>query len=673
MLKITLVQRFLIVLPICVLSGFNLLFAQERAPEREKTEEMTRFELEEIVVTATRIEEPIQNIPRNVTVITSEDIEQASSNNVVDLLARETNLNLLSLFGNDKGAVVDIRGMGQTSGSNVVVMVDGFRLNPPDMAGPDYSSVPLDQIERIEIVRGAGSVVYGTGAVGGVINIITKKGQPEAQARVYASYGSYDTFDARASYSGRIKEIGFSINADYYDTEGYRDNGFFGKKDVGGRFGYDLTDNIGLSLNASYHKDNYGLPGPVGIDDIDSKQRRTLTNHPEDSGETTDNRVIGGIEADLGDWGFLRVNGGYRFRDNRFVLGFTPLKPKEEQTSHIDEDTRILDLSLIKEYELLELPHKFQFGMDSFETEYISERLDQNERKNSIVKSFGLFMMDQWSLRDDLTFHLGYRYNIYDGTFRNDEHKNFGGAWRWVNGDEFEKKWKNNAFSAGLVYLLSDETTFFTSYATSFRVPNVDELALADDDLRPQTGDHIEIGSRHRIGHIAELSVTLFHIEIEDEIFFDWGIQINRNYDQKTKRQGMEADVKVYPTDFLYLWGNYTYMSARFEESNTFVPLVPRYKASAGAEWHIFKPLLLAITGTWVGSRFDGNDENNDSFKELERYKVFDCKLAYTYKDLKIFAGVNNMFDELYSTVAFSEAYYPMPTRNYYTGLKWTF
>ncbi len=132
--------------------------------------------MEEVVVTATMIEEPIREIPKNVTVITREDIEQASSNNVVDLLAREANLNLLSFFGTDKRASVDIRGFGATGVSNVVVMVDGFRLNPPDLAGPDFSSVPLDQIERIEIVRGGGSVLYGDGAVGGVINIITKKG-----------------------------------------------------------------------------------------------------------------------------------------------------------------------------------------------------------------------------------------------------------------------------------------------------------------------------------------------------------------------------------------------------------------------------------------------------------------------------------------------------------------
>jgi len=666
---------------ILVLAGTLPLYAQEAPRAGEAEKDRARFELEEVVVTATRIEEAIRNIPRNVTVITSEDIEQASSNNVVDLLARETSVNLRSLFGHDKGAGVDIRGMGDTSVSNVIVMVDGFRLNPPDLAGPDFTSIPLDRIERIEIVRGAGSVVYGDGAVGGVINIITKKGELEPEAHLYTSYGSYDTFDGRVSYSGPIEKTTFSINGDYFDSEGYRDNGFLRKKDVGARLGYDashvfdidLIHTIIFELTASYHEDKQGFPGNVSIDDIDSRERRTSTKSPNDFGETTDKHIRAGMETDLGRWGLLVLGGGYRFRDNHFILGFTPLKSREEQISHIDEDTRTLDVSLIKEYELLSLPHKFQFGMDHHKTEYISERLDQKERKNSITKSLGLFMMNQWSLRDDLTVDLGYRYNIYDGAFRNDEHKNFGGVFRWVNGDEFERKWKNNAFSVGPVYSLSDDTTFFASYATSFRVPNVDELALADDDLTPQKGDHIEIGSRHRIGHIAELSVTLFRMEIEDEIFFDAGVQINRNFDEKTKRQGVEADVKVYPTDFLYLWGNYTYLSARFEESGTFVPLVPRYKASAGAEWHIFEPLLLAITGTWLGSRFDGNDENNVSFQKLDPYVVFDCKLTYTFRDVKIFAGVNNIFDELYSTVAYSETYYPMPTRNFYGGLKWTF
>ncbi|UCF91101.1 MAG: TonB-dependent receptor, partial [Desulfobacterales bacterium] len=251
----------------------GIVYAQDTEPTPSPAEEGQRFELQEIVVTATRIEEEIRNVDRHVTVITSADIEQATSNNVVDLLAREADVNLRSFFGTDKQGGVDIRGMGQSSTSNVLVMVDGFRLNPPDLAGPDFSSIPLDEIERIEVLRGAGSVVYGSGAVGGVINIITKRGKKAPSARLFASYGSYDTYDVRASGSGQVKNCDVSLNADYYDTDGYRDNGFLRKKDIGIRSGYDLSGEFGgdfldavlLSLAASYHDDDQGFPGGVSI------------------------------------------------------------------------------------------------------------------------------------------------------------------------------------------------------------------------------------------------------------------------------------------------------------------------------------------------------------------------------------------------------------------------
>ena len=122
--------------------------AQEK-PSDSKQQTGSRFEMEEVVVTATRLEDEIRNVPRNVTVITAEDIAQAPSNYVPDLLSREANINLQSSSGTDKQAVVDIRGMGETASSNVLVMVDGFRLNPPDLAGPDFSTIAIDEIERI--------------------------------------------------------------------------------------------------------------------------------------------------------------------------------------------------------------------------------------------------------------------------------------------------------------------------------------------------------------------------------------------------------------------------------------------------------------------------------------------------------------------------------------------
>ena len=667
-IKARFLPRSIVFLLIFLLAASPSLYADDNDKEGEK--EVPKYEMDEVVVTATGMEEPIMEVPRNVTVITSEDIEQAPSNNVVDLLARKANLNLLSFTGTDKQANVDIRGFGSSSSSNVLVMVDGMRLNAPDLAGPDYSTIPLEDIERIEVVRGAGSVLYGDGAVGGVVNIITKKGKKKPEGRLYGSYGSYDTYDLRGSFRGSTEKLDFKANGGYYDTDGYRDNGFLRKKDFSSRLGYDLTDVVNLSASYAYHDDKQGFPGGVSIDDKDSASRRKRTNTPNDEGKTTDVRTRGGINADLKSWGQLRIDGGLHHRENDFILGYTPQKSIEDQTSNIDEDTKNLYVTYVKDYEFWEREHTFQCGGDYYKTDYVSTRLDQNERKNGEIRNFGLFFMNQWSIVQDLLFRFGLRFNHYEGTFRNDELQEFNGEKVWINGKTFDKTYNPTAYDIGLVYSLSEYTTFFTSYATSFRIPNVDEFALAAEDLDPQEGKHIEIGARHQIKGKAELSLTLFHIEIKDEIFFDPVTRVNRNLEDKTERQGVEVDGRVYPIDTLYLWANYAYTDATFEKMNTKVPLVPEHQASFGFEWQIFEPLLFSMTGRYVGSRFDGNDFSNDRFKKLDPYTTFDCKVSYIYKKLKLFAGVNNIFDERYSTVAYSESYFTMPTRNYYAGLE---
>jgi outer membrane receptor protein involved in Fe transport len=319
------------------------------------------------------------------------------------------------------------------------------------------------------------------------------------------------------------------------------------------------------------------------------------------------------------------------------------------------------------------LEHSFQAGLDFYQTDYVSERIDQRQRNNSDVNSLGLFFTNQTYLRDDLSLHLGYRYDDYDGTFRIDDLQTFGTADVWVKGDEFDKHWTNHPYEIGLVYSINDNTSLFGSYATSFRIPNVDEFALANEDLEPQEGKHIDLGVRHRIKGLAELSLTLFETRIKDEIFFDSALNLNRNFEDKTRRRGVELQVKFYPTEWLYLWGNYSYTEAKFEDRDTWVPLVPEHMATVGFEWQVFEPFLFAVTGQYVGERYDGNDETNDQFEKLDDYMVFDGKVSYTYRTLKLFAGINNIFDERYETLAFSESYFPMPTRNFYGGVEWVF
>ncbi|MGA1824967.1 MAG: TonB-dependent receptor [bacterium] len=629
----------------------------------------TALELGEVVITATRIEDPIQKIPKNVTLITIEDIEKAPGTSMVDVLAKETNITLRSFSGQDKRASVDIRGMGDAMVSNVIVMEDGFKLNPPDMAGPDFASIPLTQIERIEILRGAGSVLYGDGAVGGVINIIRKKGDTVPQGSLKIQYGGYESADAQLSYQGSTRKFHGAFNAGYGDSDGYRDNGFLRKQDLSGQLSLDLSSSLIFSYSHSFHHDTYGLPGPVPREDIDSDTRRIKTDRPEDFGELTDHRMMGEIQIDMGEKGMLTLHNGYRTRTNEYLIGYTPLLSKEEQIDTIDEDSLMFDCEYEKRYMLFTKEQRFQGGLDYFRSTYRRDEISAESQKKSRVKDWGFFFLNQWSLAHDLTLHGGYRYNRHDVDFL---------EYQFGNEDEsIHPHWTHHVYDVGILYDPLPATTFFASYSTSFRCPNVDELAERAEDLSPQKGSHMECGIRQKVGDRAELSGTLFRITIKDEIYYaedpDTSEQINRNYDDTTVRYGIETDFKVYPTDFLSLWGNFSYTQAQFEGEDTYVPLVPKTKATVGGEWHIIPSLSLSVTGTHVGARFDGNDISNTMYDKLKAYTVVDAKLIHRRERYKVYAGINNIFNKKYVTSAYSGECYPMPTGILYAGMELLF
>jgi outer membrane receptor protein involved in Fe transport len=667
-----LIPAVLILFLVPALSPRRVWAAEETLPATQKTPP-PRFELETLVVTGTRVEDEVKSLPQSVTVITSEDIKQAPSNNLVDLLSREVGIQLRSSFGHDKWGGVDLRGFGDTSASNVVVLVDGVRINPPDATGPDLTSVPLDLIERIEILRGAGSVLYGDGAVGGVVNIITRKGTGQPAFRALASAGSFGTLDGRSSLGGEVRKLRFNANADQYATEGFRDNGFLKKKDLGLFLGRNLGGRVSLRASAAYHEDEYGLPGPVSRDDFGSAGGRRSTRFPHDEGGSQDQRYTAGMDMDLGLLGQLELNRAYHFREVDYILGFTPLLDREDQTSTIDEDTRSFSARQVKVFEAWGLEHRLQLGVDHEATGYVRSAPSQAMRHNSRLEKLGAFAAGRVGLTRELTAHLGYRYGVFSGLFREDEFLWFGDVRRWVNGDQFDERWRKSAWDLGLVYAPRPDTSFFASLATSYRFPNVDELAQAEDGLGPQTGAHLEVGGRRSFGDRAEASITLFVTRIEDEIYYGedpaTGIAVNRNYERPTLRRGVEVEVRARPARGLYAWANGTFMEARFEGMSGYIPLVPRYQARVGLEWEMREGLTASAAAAWVGKRFDGNDPTNVLYEPLPAYETVDVKLTWRRKTLTFFVGVNNLFDQAYATAAYSESLYPMPGRNVYAGV----
>ncbi|TAL62592.1 MAG: TonB-dependent receptor, partial [Bacteroidetes bacterium] len=269
-------HRFLKLI-ICILSlitFYFLLFTLSFAEEEIK--------LEEVVVTATRYEEQPSKVPANITVITEKDIKNSSAQNIPELLRTEIGIQVNDITGNRRNYAVDLRGFGETAPLNTLVLVDGRRINQPDLSGVDWTEIPLERVKRIEIIRGGrGSILYGDNATGGVINIITKEGDT-FKAGGELSAGSYGTFKGSAYLNGSPNGLSISLAGNYLTSDGYRDNSSTEAKDVGLNASYTPKDFIKLYFSTGYHKDNTGLPGALKESDFAAGASRTDSKHPDD-------------------------------------------------------------------------------------------------------------------------------------------------------------------------------------------------------------------------------------------------------------------------------------------------------------------------------------------------------------------------------------------------------
>ncbi len=624
--------------------------------------------LEEVVVTATRDVEEIRKIPANVTVIRQEKIEQSNAQNVVDLLRNEADIEARDFYGNGKSVSVDIRGFGETGPLNTLVLVDGRRVNEIDLSGVDWSQIPLDQIERVEIVRGSGSVLYGDNAAGGVINIITKRPEKPLSVQAEGIGGSYGYYKGGASVAGNRGPLSAILSTSYQNTDGYRENGFLRAKDVGGKIIYDLNETMSFNLSGSFHQDDTGLPGglPKAIFQVD----RQATTAPNDQAKTEDSYLALGGKATLGDLGRWEMSLSYR---NREVRDFF--------RSYSFEDKRMLSTWGVTPRYILEkplwiLPNKVTLGLDFYNADSttFSESAFGPNKLEVTKRSTGLYLLDELSLVKNLILSLGYRHE-------------------WVTYDlsqempKAEDKTREGepAWNVGLDYLFGKRSSAFLSVKRSFRFPVSDELIQffpvfqANPNLKAQIGYHYEAGIRHAFSDRIEASLTLFWIETRDEIFFDPFTFTNTNF-SKTRRQGIEIGARVKPIPWLSLWGNYSYIKPKLQEepfSGNDIPGVPRHKGSVGADILVWNGLSINARGNFIASRFFISDWANQ-VDRLDGYYSLDAKLSYAWKGLKAFVGVNNLTNQKFSEFAVvsgagAQFFYASPERNFIGGISYAF
>ncbi len=591
--------------------------------------------LTDTVVTASRIPDDATLLPLGVQVITGSEIREAGMTNARDAIRWLGGVVTRLDTGSGREPVLDLRGFGETASSNTVILVDGVRQNEGDMNPTVLGWIPVDSIERIEIVRGSGSVLHGEGATAGVINIITSKGLSEPSGSASFAYGSNATRDARASLNTQSGNWRYQVHANALNTDNHRNSFNTQERNALARATWaDGPSLFSVQLGGQSSEGNQ----PGGLTPTDFQTRPRFAYNQNDRTQSEIQNLLVSAESAMGPWRLaIDLNGRVSTSDaqlDSFGTGYV--------SSSRTDSTRAA-LRGWREFAQNGVRHRFLMGIDS-------ERWAQDSQNNFPSTSRIKQESDAVYARNEI--------NVADSGF-----KAFAGARQTTSYRQAVGTWgsgaldvNNTAWELGAAKKVSENGEVFLKTGTSFRLPNANEYTCFDPTLcptsstnilRPQTSRDMEIGYRHA-SEKSRWSVRLYRNNLVDEIGF-FGAS-NRNFDP-TRRQGMEADLTGKLSSALQGGFQYAYRQATFR-SGTYggneVPLVPKQSLSARLSYQMSATQQWLLTSQLVASQRIGDDFDNASASRIPGYGT--VNIRYSQKvDAWTFAGsVNNLTDRAY-------------------------
>jgi iron complex outermembrane receptor protein len=675
--------------------GFALAAPQDVAQEKA-------IVMEEVVVTATRDREEVRKVPANVSVISEGEIKKSGATTVVELLDKIESIQFRTYSGNSSQALIDMRGFGGDNPfGKTLVMLDGRRLNRPDMSSINWLQIPLNDVERIEVVRGASSVLYGDAAIGGVINIITKKGEgpPKFNASVIA--GSYGLHNERVGVRGSTDKWIYALNGENNFSAGYRDRSKLSSRGGGVNVGYDASEMFNISLGVSFNRTDYQMPGALTKAQMEQDRRQyqpaTPANWanaaPDDDGSDTYTNINLGIKSLLGSIGEIDINLLYGKKD----LQTNMPSWTSNKFSNTATDTYGITPKYILSKDIFGFKNKLIVGLDYYHEPYKKEFYNSRERTTKTSwadftrDSLGYYVRDEFSLLKNLILNAGYR--LERATI---EGSNTDTVTPANNFTDQEKNYNAEAYEAGLTWLVGKQSKVFAKYATVYRIPFLDEIASFNGfggelflrNLEKEKGVSTEAGTEFYPLDNLKVGLTLFRIDMEDEIQYVY-VTPWSGYNQnvgKTRHDGAEISLSYLWEKRARLYGNFTYHMATFENganNKKEMPLVPNRIANAGLEIYLPCKVIFRPEVRYVGSAFLSGDNDNNA-ETLESYTLYNLYLSFKPSiekvDMTVFFGVENLTDVKYSSFGSDNAswggintYYPMSGITFKGGLSFVF
>jgi len=523
------------------------------------------YTLDEVIVSATKTEERRGDISNSVLLIKEDDINRSPAEGLGDLLGNETGIDLRTR-GDYGGASeeIHIRGMGA---DGTQVLVNGIVINSPSLGSADVSVISLNSIEKIEVVKGSGSLLYGTGAMAGTVNIITKspeKGMKDLEVK--AGYGSNSTYELALEQGMFITDnIGHYITANRKKTDGFRSNAYLDHRDVSLKIVYDSQNGAEISFYGNYMDRDYGSPGvrtPEGTEDFIVNGIKLYDNESSNllnAGGAEDSHFIIEMNDRPIEWLNVDLKADYTsmesFNKNMFYF-FTLSGSKTWVTNKIKGIEGNADMDLFGGMNLLAGGEykKYDWENNGVALDENGDYIEGTETTaGEGLNTFGLFAEAQYRPNEYLKVIAGLRRESHS-EFGNKTVQRYGMILNPLKGTAIK-------FNYGQHYNAPTPNALFWPYEDwGFGMGT-----QGNRDLRPETGRHMDAGLEQGfINNMVFGSITWFTWDIEDKISWipdESFFYTPQNLD-KYKSSGWEIGMDIGPFYNINISLSYTYTDA---------------------------------------------------------------------------------------------------------------
>lgn len=654
-----------------VVGGFRVTASAEEA----KDSGHNIISLEPIAVTASRTEKRLSEVPASISVISRKEIEASNAKDVPTLLKATEGLYTYDSSGVGRGGRVNMRGFWGGMSTHQLVLVDGVPQNGAEDKLVDWDRIPLDNIERIEVLKGPASSLYGDNAMSGTINIITKKPTIDPKFGASFSYGSFNTQNYSSYASGSIGNVGYYFGAGKKLTDGFRRYSDYSSAYWDSKLDFSLEEGFKLCLFADYYDKAYG-PHPWAITEaqIEEDRHRARPGSEEDKAEAKSFNVGATSLFVINELSEAEATFYYRYQDSG---SFYTSGSSGNSTRELLEEENTLGI-LTKCYmqpELFGMRHSLVAGVDIEINDFDFNRYSapfqvRGDLSNDYVverHKIGPYLRGEASITERLKFVGGARYDLIRFDFNNhlDEL------------DSERSEMSDISPSYGMVFNYRTNSNLYANYSKAFRSPTIGQIftygSSANSDLNSEEAVNYEMGMRHWLNDHIKINTSFYWIKLDNEIWYDYDLLQYKNYGQ-TSHKGFEAGLDFMIAENLTGFFNYAYTHAT-NDNGDFVGKhltnIPLHKWGAGLSSRTSLGLKISLLLTGIGTSYV--DQAND--EQVAGYTTLDTKVSYEREWLTIFLALDNLLDKKYNSYGYKSSnglnyFTPAPGRNFTIGAK---